>query len=99
VSTGRILPRTVLSHLSLLKNSSRWSKRSDGQLTTNSCYASTLRFSRRRPKKMVDSWRPIIGAQPHLAKWFLAPNGKPDDDYKAAVKGASFSGLEMLHPK
>jgi hypothetical protein len=37
-------------------------------------------------EKMVDSWRTIIGAQPHLAKWFLAPHGKPDDDYKAAVK-------------
>jgi hypothetical protein len=36
--------------------------------------------------KMVDSWRAIIGTQPHLAKWFLAPNGKPDDEYKAAVK-------------
>jgi hypothetical protein len=37
-------------------------------------------------EKMVDSWRAIIGSQPHLAKWFLAPNGKPDDEYKAAVK-------------
>jgi Protoglobin len=37
-------------------------------------------------EKMVDSWRAVIGAQPHLAKWFLAPNGKPDDQYKAAVK-------------
>ena len=36
--------------------------------------------------KMVDSWRAIIGAQPHLAKWFLAPDGKPDEEYKAAVK-------------
>jgi protoglobin len=37
-------------------------------------------------EKMVDSWRAIIAAQPHLAKWFLAPDGKPDDEYKAAVK-------------
>lgn len=37
-------------------------------------------------EKMVDSWRAIIGAQPHLAKWFLDPNGNPDDEYKAAVK-------------
>jgi hypothetical protein len=37
-------------------------------------------------EKMVDSWRAIIGSQPHLAKWFFAPNGKPDDKYKAAVK-------------
>jgi hypothetical protein len=39
-----------------------------------------------RAEKMVDSWRAIIGAQPHLAKWFFGPNGKPDDEYKAAVK-------------
>jgi hypothetical protein len=37
-------------------------------------------------ERMVDSWRAVIGAQPHLAQWFSAPNGKPDDDYKAAVK-------------
>jgi Protoglobin len=37
-------------------------------------------------ERMVDSWRAIIAAQPRLAKWFFAPNGKPDDEYKAAVK-------------
>lgn len=35
---------------------------------------------------MVDSWRAVIGAQPHLAKWFFGPDGKPDDEYKARVK-------------
>lgn len=35
---------------------------------------------------MVDSWRAAIGAQPHLAKWFFGPDGKPDDEYKAKVK-------------
>ena len=35
---------------------------------------------------LVDSWRAQIGTQPHLAKWFLGPNGKPDEAYKAAVK-------------
>ncbi len=35
---------------------------------------------------MVDSWRAVIGSQSHLAQWFLAPDGKPDDEYKAAVK-------------
>jgi hypothetical protein len=35
---------------------------------------------------MVDSWRAVIGAQPHLAKWFFGPDGKPDDEYKAKVK-------------
>lgn len=35
---------------------------------------------------LVDSWREIIGAQDHLARWFFGPDGKPDDAYKAAVK-------------
>src|SRR3954468_16784708 len=35
---------------------------------------------------MVDTWRAVIGSQPHLAKWFFAPDGKPDEEYKAAVK-------------
>ena len=35
---------------------------------------------------MVDSWRSVIAAQPHLAHWFVGPNGKPDDTYKARVK-------------
>jgi hypothetical protein len=35
---------------------------------------------------VVDSWRKVIGAQPHLAKWFFGPDGKPDERYKAAVK-------------
>ena len=36
--------------------------------------------------QMVDSWRAVIAAQPHLAKWFFGPDGKPDDEYKAKVK-------------
>jgi hypothetical protein len=35
---------------------------------------------------MVDSWRSVIGAHPHLAHWFVGPDGKPDDAYKASVK-------------
>jgi hypothetical protein len=41
---------------------------------------------RARAEQMVDSWRAVIGAQPHLAKWFFGPDGKPDDDYKAKIK-------------
>lgn len=37
-------------------------------------------------EQMVDAWRSVIGSQPHLAKWFLGPDGKPDDEYKAKVK-------------
>src|SRR5437667_422888 len=36
--------------------------------------------------QMVDSWRAVIAAQPHLAKWFFGPDGKPDDEYKAKIK-------------
>jgi hypothetical protein len=35
---------------------------------------------------MVDAWRAVIAKQPHLAKWFFAPDGKPDEEYKARVK-------------
>ena len=40
----------------------------------------------RHAEKMVNSWRAVIGAQPHLAQWFLAPDGRPDEEYKARVK-------------
>jgi hypothetical protein len=43
-------------------------------------------FFRENAEAMVDSWRARIGKQPHLAKWFFGPDGKPDDTYKAAVK-------------
>ncbi len=39
-----------------------------------------------RAEQMVDSWRAVIGAQPHLAQWFFAPDGKPDEMYKARVR-------------
>ena len=35
---------------------------------------------------LVDSWRAQIAHNPDLAKWFFAPDGKPDERYKAAVK-------------
>src|ERR1041385_4475944 len=41
---------------------------------------------REHAEDMVDSWRAVIGAQPHLAKWFFGPDGKPDDEYKTKVK-------------
>jgi hypothetical protein len=37
-------------------------------------------------EELVDGWRATIGAQEFLAKWFFAPDGKPDDHYKAAIK-------------
>jgi hypothetical protein len=41
---------------------------------------------RKNAEEMVDTWRKVIGSQPHLAKWFCDPNSKPDGAYKAAVK-------------
>ncbi len=41
---------------------------------------------REHAEHMVDSWRAVIAGQPHLAQWFIAPDGKPDDQYKAQVK-------------
>jgi hypothetical protein len=35
---------------------------------------------------LVDHWRGHIAEQPHLVKWFFGLNGKPDDNYRAAVK-------------
>jgi hypothetical protein len=41
---------------------------------------------RQQAEHMVDRWRSVIGAQPHLSHWFVGPDGKPDHDYKARVK-------------
>jgi hypothetical protein len=39
-----------------------------------------------RAEQMVDAWRAVIGSQPHLSQWFVAPDGRPDEEYKARVK-------------
>jgi protoglobin len=44
------------------------------------------RLFREHAEAMVDTWRAVIGSQPHLAKWFFSPDGSPDEAYKAAVK-------------
>ena len=41
---------------------------------------------RSKAEAMVDAWRAVIGSQPHLARWFVRPNGSPDEAYKARVK-------------
>jgi len=38
---------------------------------------------RDKAEQMVDVWRAVIGAQPHLAKWFFGPDGKPNDRRRA----------------
>jgi hypothetical protein len=35
---------------------------------------------------IVDSWRSVIGKQPELARWFIGPDGEPDEQYKSRVK-------------
>jgi len=35
---------------------------------------------------LVDSWRTVIGEQPELRRWFVGPDGRPDEHYKAQVK-------------
>lgn len=66
--------------LRLLEETVGWSE-SDSRLLQK--YADLFR---RQSEHMVNSWRSVIGAQPHLAKWFVGPDGKADDDYKARVK-------------
>lgn len=52
--------------------------------------ADTLRrhahLFRAKAEYMVDSWRSVIGSQPHLFHWFAKPSGQVDDEYKARVK-------------
>ncbi len=36
--------------------------------------------------EVINKWRGVIGSQPHLAHYFVALDGKPDEDYKARVK-------------
>jgi hypothetical protein len=48
--------------------------------------ASQADLFRDKAESMVDSWRAVIGAQPHLAHWFVKPDGAPDEAYKASVK-------------
>jgi hypothetical protein len=42
---------------------------------------------RSQAEQMVDSWRAVIASQAHLSQWFAGPDGKPDEQYKAGVKG------------
>ncbi|WP_158787751.1 protoglobin domain-containing protein [Granulicella sp. L46] len=41
---------------------------------------------RANAESMVDAWRSVIGSQPHLSRWFVGPDGKPDDEYKMSIK-------------
>lgn len=41
---------------------------------------------RAKAEAMIDSWRAVIGSQPHLAHSFAKPDGEPDNEYRARVK-------------
>jgi Protoglobin len=78
-------PRAAHSPLSLdelraLEQSVGWSEHDARALTAAG------EVLRDQAEALVDSWRAQIGAQPHLARWFVAPDGRPDEAYKAAVK-------------
>ncbi|HLJ46397.1 MAG TPA: protoglobin domain-containing protein [Bryobacteraceae bacterium] len=44
------------------------------------------RIFEEKAEEMVGAWRSVIGSQPALAHWFVGPDGKPDERYKASVK-------------
>jgi hypothetical protein len=68
------------SELSELEQSSGWSSADADVLARHAD------LFRAKAESMVDSWRAVIGSQPHLAHWFVKPDGMPDDSYKASVK-------------
>lgn len=35
---------------------------------------------------VVDSWREVVAAMPHLAQYYASSSGVPDDNYKARVR-------------
>src|SRR3954470_2148429 len=44
------------------------------------------RVDAREAEGLVDGWRRILDRKRHLSEWVVGPDGKPDDDYKAAVE-------------
>jgi len=69
-----------LDELRQIEMSAGWSDEDAAVLQRNA------EIFRNYSEQMVDSWRSVIASQPHLAKWFFRPDGKPDDEYKAKVK-------------
>lgn len=52
----------------------------------NSVLARQADLFRAKAESMVDSWRAVIGLQPHLSQWFVKSDAMPDAHYKASVK-------------
>jgi hypothetical protein len=70
----------TMDELRAIEQSTGWTEE-DGQWLSE-----VARYLVPQAEQMVDRWRSVIGAQPHLAKVFFGPDGKTDDRYKAAVK-------------
>ena len=68
------------TELSQIEQTARWTAEDAAVLARNAG------LFRAKAEQMVDSWRALIGSQPHLAHWFVKPDGAPDDAYKASVK-------------
>jgi hypothetical protein len=78
-------PKSAISpvserELSQLEQTAGWTAEDAGVLARHA------ELFRAKAESMVDSWRAVIGSQPHLSRWFVKPDGKPDDEYKASVK-------------
>lgn len=68
------------NELSHLEQTAGWTVMDAGTLMSHS------ELFQAKAESMVDSWRAVIGSQPHLTHWFVRPDGHTDDDYKASVK-------------
>lgn len=66
--------------LSQLEEASGWTAEDAAVLARHAA------LFREKAEAMVDSWRAVIGAQPHLSHWFVKPDGAPDDEYKVRIK-------------
>jgi hypothetical protein len=69
-----------LEELAHLEQTLGWTSEDEQRLRRHS------ELFRSQAERMVDTWRAVIAAQPHLSSWFAGADGKPDDAYKAAVK-------------
>jgi Protoglobin len=69
-----------LEALAHLEQTLGWTSEDEQQLRRHS------ELFRSQAERMVDTWRAVIAAQPHLSSLFAGADGRPDDAYKAAVK-------------
>jgi hypothetical protein len=78
-------PRSAVSpvsedELSQIEESAGWTAEDASVLARHA------ELFRAKAEGMVDSWRAVIGSQPHLFRSFVRPDGTADDEYRARVK-------------